>query len=94
MLKAVKTKNNNNNNDNRIRVSYNFERCYKCNKNDNFNTVTNDNNGSIVYCKYCNIQFVLFEYINEDEYKTKMDNNLLMSRIFNPSASKRSSFNL
>lgn len=93
MLKAVRS-NKNNNDTNRIRVSYNFEKCYKCNKNDNLNPITNDNNGSIVYCKNCNIQFVLYEYINEDEYIAKTDKNLMMSRIFNPSAIKRASLNL
>jgi len=76
----------------KIRLSYNGEKCYKCNKNDRLLPVTNDG-GSISYCGNCGIQVILWEYIPEDVYKNKIDENLISSRMYNPSAIKRESFN-
>lgn len=72
----------------KIRVSYNNEMCYKCNKSDNLRAITNDG-GSVSYCKNCNINVVLFEYIDEKDYDEIVENSPILSRMFNTTAFKR-----
>lgn len=74
-----------------IRVSYNNEKCYKCNRNDNLIPVVNDG-GSVSYCKTCNIQVLLFEFVDENEYQKKTGQNVTLSRLYNPTHIKRDSF--
>jgi hypothetical protein len=76
----------------KIRVSYNNEKCYKCNKNNNLVPVTNQES-SVSYCKNCNIQVLTHEYIDEDVYNKKIEENVMLSRIYIPSALKRESLN-
>ena len=76
----------------RVKVSYNNERCYKCDSNQNLIPITNDSN-AVAYCKTCNIQIVLYEYIDEEMYKVKTEENIMSSRMYNPSAIKRESIN-
>jgi late competence protein required for DNA uptake (superfamily II DNA/RNA helicase) len=75
----------------KIRVSYNNEKCYKCNKN-NLIPITNEDS-SVSYCKNCNIKVLTHEFINEDVYNKKIEENVMLSRIYMPSALKRESFN-
>ena len=79
-------------NNTRVKVSYNNERCYKCDSNQNLIPITNDSN-AVAYCKICNIQVVLYEYIDEEMYKNKTEENIMSSRMYNPSAIKRESIN-
>ena len=79
-------------NNTRVKVSYNNERCYKCDSNQNLIPITNDSN-AVAYCKTCSIQVVLYEYIDEEMYKIKTEENIMSSRMFNPSAIKRESIN-
>lgn len=79
-------------NNTRVKVSYNNERCYKCDSNQNLIPITNDSN-AVAYCKNCSIQVVLYEYIDEEMYKIKTEENIMSSRMFNPSAIKRESIN-
>jgi len=79
-------------NNTRVKVSYNNEKCYKCDSNQNLIPITNDSN-AVAYCKNCNIQVVLYEYMNEEMYKNKTEENIMSSRMFNPSAIKRESIN-
>jgi len=76
----------------RVKVSYNNERCYKCDSNQNLVPITNDSN-AVAYCKTCNIQIVLYEYIDEEMYKNKTEESIMTSRMYNPSAIKRESVN-
>jgi hypothetical protein len=76
----------------RVKISYNNERCYKCDSNQNLIPITNDSN-AVAYCKNCNIQIVLYEYIDEEMYKLKTEENIMGSRMYNPSAIKRESIN-
>ena len=59
----------------RIRISYNDEKCYKCNSKSDLTTLSNDD--SISYCKNCNINIVLYRYMYIDDYhaivKRKVD---------------------
>jgi len=79
-------------NNTRVKVSYNNERCYKCDSNQNLIPITNDSN-AVAYCKTCDIQIVLYEYIDEEIYKSKTEENIMASRMYNPSAIKRESIN-
>jgi hypothetical protein len=90
MFKALKSQNVVIPTTNNIRVSYNNEKCYKCNRKDNLIPVVND--GSVSYCKTCNIQVLLFEFIEENEYKKKTGQNVTLSRLYNPSHIKRENF--
>jgi hypothetical protein len=76
----------------RVKISYNNEKCYKCDSNQNLSPITNDSN-TVAYCKNCNIKIVLYEYIDEEIYKNKADENIMSSRMYNPSAIKRESIN-
>ena len=76
----------------KIRVSYNNEKCYKCNKNNNLVPVTNQES-FVSYCKNCNIKVLTHEYINEDDYNKKIEEIVMLSRIYIPSAVKRESVN-
>jgi hypothetical protein len=76
----------------RVKISYNNEKCYKCDSNQNLSPITNDSN-AVAYCKNCNIKIVLYEYIDEEIYKNKADENIMSSRMYNPSAIKRESIN-
>ena len=93
MLKAIKKNAVTIDSNSKIRVSYNDEKCYKCNKNNNLVPITKDSSGSVSFCKNCNIQVLIFEYIDEEAYDNKLQENLMLSRIFNPSALKRETFN-
>lgn len=93
MFKALKkTSSTSVENNTRIKVSYNNERCYKCDSNQNLVPITNDSN-AVAYCKTCDIQIVLYEYIDEEIYKSKTEENIMASRMYNPSAIKRESIN-
>lgn len=50
-----------------IKITYNNEKCYKCDKRNTF-PVTNDG-GSASQCVNCGTKLVLFSYIDEDTYK-------------------------
>jgi hypothetical protein len=92
MFKALKKASTQVENNTRVKVSYNNEKCYKCDSNQNLVPITNDSN-AVAYCKTCNIQVVLYEYIDEEMYKVKTEENIMASRMFNPSAIKRESIN-
>ena len=88
MLKAVKN-NKNTVKPQLIKVSYNNEKCYKCNESKNLTAITNDC-GSLSYCKICNIYVILFEYIEEKDYNDIVENSKISSRMFsNASAFKK-----
>ena len=59
----------------KIRISYNDEKCYKCDSKDNLTTLSGDD--SISYCKKCNINIVLYTYMHINDYhalvKRKLD---------------------
>ena len=87
MLKAVKNNKSNIEEKKKIKISYNEEKCYKCNEN-NFMAISNDG-GSLSYCKNCNIYVILFEYIDEKDYNDLIETNKIGSRLFNNSAFKK-----
>ena len=51
----------------KIVVSYNNEKCYKCNSDDKLEYFPND--FSLAYCQRCSIDILLFNYMTEDDYK-------------------------
>ena len=52
-----------------VKVSYNNEKCYKCDSKDNL-SVNIENGGSTAYCNNCEMDIVLFKYISEKEYRS------------------------
>lgn len=73
-----------------IKIIYNDGKCYKCNQN-NLLPVTNEE-GSVSFCKNCNIKVLVFEHISEEEYNKRVDNVMLASRLYNPSSVRRENF--
>ena len=72
-----------------IKIIYNDGKCYTCN-NSKLLPITND--GSVSFCEYCNIKILVFDFIEEDEYKRRIDNVMLASRLYNPSSVKKENF--
>jgi hypothetical protein len=60
---------------NLIRVSYNNEKCYKCNKNTDLTPITNDGE-PVSFCKNCKTNVLLYEYIPKEQYLKNIKNAL------------------
>ena len=61
---------------NMVRVSYNNERCYKCNKNDCLIPIKDNASSNVSFCKNCKISILLFEYITEEKYLKNIKTSL------------------
>jgi hypothetical protein len=81
MLKAIKPLRNLNDTNSlhnlqstkKIKITYNDGKCYICNKDNNLSAITNDG-GSLSYCNTCNKQILIFEYVDENNYEDRINN--------------------
>ena len=53
--------------------NYNDGKCIVCNEDKDLIPITNDG-GSLSYCKKCNKQVIIFEYIDQNKYDEKIKN--------------------
>ena len=56
-----------------IKITYNDGKCIVCNEDKDIIPITNDG-GSLSYCKKCNKQVIIFEYIDQNKYDEKIKN--------------------